>query len=510
MKANKNYYLDSFFWSTTSTLLRSIVNFISIPILLKYLGIDNYGILTLALSTNAYIAMMDIGGNTGPVKFFSEWFSQHDYARISKVAGTSVTFYILFGLLNAIILILMAIFGESWFKLTPEQFAEFKISLIIIALFAVFNWCSHVFSQLLTALEKISFIRQVEIVVSLLSFVLVIITVRFKLSLNSYFFFYTLIQSAIILPYYLFFKNPKIEIKLNLRPQAQWKEFAVVLKYSIAIFSMGIFQAMAAKSRPLILGFFAENAASVLGEYRIIEVFPSFLISICGSLVMIFLPRSSKYVLQNDRVAIEKMAYDGSKVTSIFSCLLCFPIIINAEEILSVYVGNEYLYLSKWLVLWCFTLVLNLYNSPIASLVLATGKTRMLVYSSGIACIVSMVINGLLCSVFGVGAAVVGYLIYIIIQQLFYFLYFDNRVMGLDSLRVLKEFGLPVLGGVILSFIVIFLSIRFFDIETTGRGGVVFFGVVKGIIWSICFVAYLHFSRIMSIKEMLSLVLKKQ
>lgn len=508
MKINNSYYFDSFFWSTTATLVRSVVNFISIPLLLSYLGIDNYGILTLALSTNAYIAMMDIGGNTGPVKFFSEWFSQKDYSRISKVAGTSITFYLLFGLLNAAILIFMAFFGESWFKLTPAEFQEYRTSLFIIAFFAIFNWCSHVFSQLITALEKISFVRKIEVLVSLLSFVVVLVTIKLSLTLNAYFFLYTLIQSLVIIPYYLCLKSRKNDFILSLWPQTHWRDFGVVLKYSIAIFSMGIFQALAAKSRPIILGVFADNASVVLGEYRIIEVFPAFLISICGALIMIFLPKSSKYVLQNDRIAIEKLAYDGSKITSIFSCLLCYPIMINALEILTVYVGPEYEYLAIWMILWCFTLLLNLYNSPIASLILATGKTRMLVYSSAIACVVSIIINSILCKSLGVGAAVVGYLTYIIIQQMFYFLYFDNKVLGLDSVRVLRVFGLPVLGGLFLSCVVYYFFEIIWDSSICDRGLLVLHGLIKGGTWLGLFVTYLHITRLMTVQEMKSLIVR--
>ena len=509
MKINNNYYLDSFFWSTTATLLRSVVNFISIPLLLNYLGIDNYGILTLALSTNAYIAMMDIGGNTGPVKFFSEWFSQKDYGRISKVAGTSITFYLLFGILNAAILVFMAFFGESWFKLTPAEFQEYRVSLFIIAFFAVFNWCSHVFSQLITAIEKIAFIRKIEILVSLLCFVVILLTIKLSLSLNTYFFLYTLVQSLIIIPYYLCLTSRKNDFKLSLWPQTHWKDFGVVLKYSIAIFSMGVFQALAAKSRPIVLGIFADNASVVLGEYRIIEVFPAFLISICGALIMIFLPKSSKYVLQNDRAAIEKLAYDGSKITSIFSCLLCLPIMINASEILTVYVGHEYAHLAIWMILWCFTLLLNLYNSPISSLILATGKTRMLVYSSAIASVVSIIINSFLCKTLGVGAAVIGYLVYIIIQQLFYFLYFDNKVMGLDSLRVLKAFGLPLIIGLLISIIIQYSFSYIFDYTTFSRLGIISFGIIKGILWLIVYMTTIHITNIFRFEEAKSLLLRK-
>src|SRR5690606_11267077 len=100
-----------------------------------------------------------------------------------------------------------------------------------------------------------------------------------------------------------------------------------------------------------------------------------------GMLINIFLPKTSKAIQNNDRSVIEDLAYTGTRYTSIAVTLLCFPILLNAEELLTLYVGASYSYLAVWLMLWVATLTLNLHNSPVSSLVLATGKTRMLVYS---------------------------------------------------------------------------------------------------------------------------------
>lgn len=70
------YYINSFFWSTLRTLLTAVLNFVSVPILLKYFGIDDYGILTLAISTNAYVAILDVSGSSGPIKYFSGWIAK--------------------------------------------------------------------------------------------------------------------------------------------------------------------------------------------------------------------------------------------------------------------------------------------------------------------------------------------------------------------------------------------------------------------------------------------------
>src|SRR5690606_11730699 len=147
---------------------------------------------------------------------------------------------------------------------------------------------------------------------------------------------------------------------------------------------------------------------SILSDYRVIEVFPIFIISIGGMLISILLPKTSQAIQRNDRNTIERMAYEGTKYTSILIALLCFPVILNAKELIILYVGEDYSHLSIWLSLWVFTLTLFLHNSPVSSLVLATGKTRMLVYSSGIACTVSIIFNAVLTQKFGVGSAVIG------------------------------------------------------------------------------------------------------
>lgn len=497
------YYFNSFFWSTIATLSRAIVNFISIPLLLKYFGIEDYGVLTLAISTNAYIALLDVGGNNGPIKFFSEWKTQNNIAKIERVSRTSISFYGILGAINIIILLIIAIWGQDWFNLTTSQFYQYKVSLIIIAAFSIVNWCTHVFSQLLIAFENIQFLRKIDVSIAVLNLLIVFLTIWFGLTLNEYFLFFTIVQSSIIIPYVIKLKHT--HLFHSFLPQLHWHEFGEVLKYCVAIFAMSIFQMLAAKSRPIILALFADNAAISLGEYRIVEVFPTFLISMCGALITIFLPRSAKHMINNDRSAIELMAYEGSKLTSIFSCLLCFPVIINAGEILEEYVGTNYSHLEIWLALWCFSLVLNLYNSPIASLVLADGKTKMLVYSSAIACLISIVINIILCKTYGMGAAVIGYLVYIIIQQLFYFFYFDNKVLLLDSLKVFKSFGMPVLMGSIASVPLCFTLSFFSDLS---KVELIILGMCKAFLWCILFISMLSLTKTIRFSDIKSIIKK--
>lgn len=122
----QNYYFKSFFWSTISRILSAIVGFISVPLLLGFYGKADYGILALATSCNGYMQLLDLGMNTGTVKFFSQWKAQGKIDLIHKVSGTNMTFYLIISSINILLLILLAAFGEPIFNITHEQFITLR------------------------------------------------------------------------------------------------------------------------------------------------------------------------------------------------------------------------------------------------------------------------------------------------------------------------------------------------------------------------------------------------
>ena len=406
MNETVKYITGSFLWSSLANVLNAGSKFVTIPLLLSHYGKEQYGLIALAVSINAYMQLMNMGMNTGAVTYFSQWLGQKEYARIDRVARSNLSVYGGLGLLNSLILLLLAWRSGTLFHLSPESTVDFRSLLYILAGFSVVNWTSLVFNQLLVADERIAFTQRVLSLRNVLNLMSVFLAIHLRWTLVEYFLMDSLVNTLIVVPYYWQCKRRKL-IR-SLLPAFYREDFYPVFKYSLALFAMSLFQYSATHSRPLILGIFSTEGASVLADYRVIEVFPVFIITIGGMMVSILLPKSSKAVEQNNRTAIEQIAYQGTRYTSILVAMLCVPILLNAKELLDLFVGAEYTHLSSWLMLWVFTLTLYLHNSPISSLVLATGKTRMLVYSSAVSCVVSMLINALLAPKYGVGSAVIG------------------------------------------------------------------------------------------------------
>src|SRR5690606_26818569 len=116
--------------------------------------------------------------------------------------------------------------------------------------------------------------------------------------------------------------------------------------------------------------------------------------------------------------------------------------------------GEDYQYLSIWMIIWLLTVLLSMHNTPVASLVLSSGKTRFLVYSSATACIISLPITVIFAPTLNVGAAVIGYFVYMIIQIAFFYIYYIPKVLKLNNAKIFFGSFFPSVLGAFIAFVV--------------------------------------------------------
>ena len=499
MRGN-NYYISSFFWSTLQKILNAILGFISVPLLLGYYGKAEYGILAIATACNGYMHLLDLGMNTGAIKFFSQWKAEGKQDLIYRVARTNITFYLLVACINIIGLTVLAVWGESIFSVTHKQFLQLRTCLFTIALFSIFSWTTTTFNQLLVADKQIAYTMQVQCIQTILKTLLIFIVLWANLSLTLYFFWLTVILALLLIPYAI--KCYRDKLVDSLKPAFYWNDFKIVLTFSLSIFALSLFQMTATQSRPIILSIFSTNGAETVSEYRIIEVIPQLIIMIGGTFSSIFLPKTSELVAKKDSRAIQSFAYKWTLRTSIITNLLCIPFIFSAAEVLSAYVGTEYIGLSQWMIIWCLTVLIQIHTTPGNALILAYGRTKLLVITSASACLLSMFINSVLCSYMGVGSAVIGYFIYVLIMITFYYMVYYKKLIGLNRIKMFRSFFIPTIISMGTLFLVQFipteqLSFTFMSL----RLNYIIVCIIKTLLWIIAYISLLLIFRIVDLKS---------
>jgi O-antigen/teichoic acid export membrane protein len=423
-------------WGIFSKLIDAAAKFVTIPILVGYYGKGDYGLIALAFSLNAYLRLMDMGLNIGSIRFFSMWITNKEWGKIQRVSQSSIVFYGVIGLVNAIIFIIMSIYAADFFNISPPQLPVFKYMLYVLAGSAIFNWTSNVVTQLLTANDQIAWVNKITIISSLLNFCSALMAIYFNLSLNFYFFLYIL-STLIVIPFNIYkLRVYDLPILSLISPRWDGKAFKEIMVYSVAIFAMGIFQFSADNLRPLLLGIYALKGIEVLTDYRVLQTIAMLVIAFGGVFMQVLLPSSSKIYAENNLEKIKVMVFEGTKYISVFLAFIVFILIVNAKTLLVLYMGVSYAEISIWLQLWLITVLFSMHNSPVASLVLASGKTSFLVYTSGIFCLLTLPVTIFLAPSLGVGATVIGYFSYVLLQISAYYFYYIPYVLKLNSLKL--------------------------------------------------------------------------
>lgn len=497
----ERYYLSSFFWSTATKILNALVGFVSVPLLIGQFGRAEYGILTLALSFNAYMHLLDLGMNTGAVRYFSMWKASGELDLKDRVARTNISFYTVIGIINAVILLSVAFFGEGLFSISHEQFILLRWCLLGLAVLSVFSWVSTVFNQLLVADLQMAFTMKMQFIQVVLKLALIILTLKASLALPTYFFFLNLLIAGLLVPYAV--KCRRNSLISSFKPAFYWKDFSVVLVFSLSIFALSFFQITATESRALVLGICYPDSANTLTDFRIISVVPTLIIAIGGTLSSIFLPGSSEMVAKDDREGIERFAYKWTRYTSVIANILCVPFILCAREVLCAYVGESNAHLTLWMQIWCLTVLIQIHTTPGNSLVLAYGRTKELVFTTAASCILSIVLNVVLCRHYGVGSAVISYFVYVCIVIGLYYMYYYRKVIGLKRHRMMLSFLVPT----VLSFAVYAICAYFIKLDVSSfpslapRLSYICICVIKTLAWLIPYALILLATRTVRLSE---------
>lgn len=452
-------------WGILSKVFDAAAKFLTIPLLVSFYGKHDYGIIALVFSLNAYLRLMDMGMNIGSIRFFAMWIAQGEWNKIGKVSRASIVFYGAIGIINGIIFIVLSRYGQALFNISPSQEPIFKAIMLVLAASTIFNWASNVISQLLTAHNEIGWVNKVTIVSSILNFLTAFLAIKLGLPLSTYFFLYVL-STLVIIPLNIYkLKVYNMPLRNLLSPKWDFLAFKEILNYGVAILAMGVFQFTADNLRPLLLGKFSINGLEVLTDFRVIQTVIALLMTLGGVFRQVLLPSSSKMLADKNEAGIHKMVYEGTKYITIFLSMIVFIMILNSEILLGLYMGSSYHVLALWLSLGLITALIGLHKSAIDSLILASGQTRFLVYISALGCLVTIPITIYLAPKYNVGAAIIGYLIYNLIEFFAYYLFYIKRVLSLDSWKIFSASFFPVILGGGFSALVSYYVIGIFNIN---------------------------------------------
>ncbi|MBI4371350.1 MAG: oligosaccharide flippase family protein, partial [Elusimicrobia bacterium] len=142
-------------YNAVSTLAALAVGLVVAPLLLRHLGLDQFGFWSLIWAITGSLALVDLRISAAVTRFAADAWARGDEKRVTRLASTGLTFYLALGLLEVVgALVLLAVPSRDLFDFPAAVAAEGRLTLLLaVAVFAI-NSAGSVFVGLLQGLQR--------------------------------------------------------------------------------------------------------------------------------------------------------------------------------------------------------------------------------------------------------------------------------------------------------------------------------------------------------------------
>ena len=195
--------------NTTLNLIGQIVpllvGVVTIPFIVRGLGTERFGLLSMAWVVLGYFIILDLGLGRATTKFVAEALGKGETERLPHLIWTSLGIHILLGLMGGLLLAtLTPILVEQVFKISPALIGEARSTFFILAISVPIILASRVLRGVLEAGQRFDLVNAVKIPLSSLIFVLPVIGILLDIDLPGIMFLLFVTRLCDTLAYLLF------------------------------------------------------------------------------------------------------------------------------------------------------------------------------------------------------------------------------------------------------------------------------------------------------------------
>lgn len=455
--------------SYISISLNTLINLMYVPLLLYFLGIEEYGLYQLIGSVIVYIAIMDLGLSGTTTRFYSKYIALEDQKNKENVLAISSILYIVITLIICSVGILLYFFLDDIFgsSLTQSELLSAKHIYIILLINIAISIPANVFTSIISSNEKFVFLKSLTLIQIIIQPFLIIGILTIEASaLNLVLVQAAVNIAAILIRVFYCFKILKVKVKLHSWDKGLLKEMTA---FSFFIFLTALLDQIFWKSDQLILGIVAGTASVAI--YSIATQIISNYMYLSTVMSGLFLPFITKKVAKeaSNKELTEIFIRIGRLQYLLLLCILS-GFLLFGKEFIGLWVGEEYYtaYYIALIIMVPFTidLIQNIGLTILQAKNLYAFRAKVFLFIA----VLNIIASIPLAIYFGpIGCAIASAISYFIGNAIIMNIYYHKKV-GIDIIAFWKEiFSISVplfsmifigiwlnlmnLGGIYFSFI---------------------------------------------------------
>jgi O-antigen/teichoic acid export membrane protein len=326
-------------FSFAAFLYTAALTAVGTPILVHHLGTEKYGVLSLALTTVAFLGVLDVGLSTSLVKFLATDVALGRYREVSRIAGAGIVAYAGLGLLGAGA---AAAFGagpaDEIFDFSPDIETVAALTFALVGAGFFFTLTSRVFGSAVAANQRLDVTAAVRALIA------------------------TVTWGGGILAIYSGYGLGGVALAIAVAPAVGLVVVAVAslrvvpgfrpvpnthLRILRQTFGFGLWIFVASTSGFLLLQFDrfvlgALKGASEVTYYAVPGNVGSYLYAAIVTLASIVIPVSSDLAARGDAQRLSTLYVRASRLIVIAMLSAAIPLIVFAHRILLYWIGSDF------------------------------------------------------------------------------------------------------------------------------------------------------------------------
>jgi len=389
-------------------MVNQVIAIFILPLFIKNLGAELYGIWIISGIILGYLGIMDLGFGQGVMKYISEAYVKNDIFKLNKVYNTASLLFLLLGFIILIIIYCFHIQIVQLFAINFENIKTANQLLLVSAVFAPFLWLSKItgitFRGILRFKEYSLFSSLQELGKTLAMLFLIIKG-------------FDILNIAIITNVvYLALWIPSLFVLFRIFPDLAFKKkfisFDVIkemMPFSMGVFYSQLIAMLALQADNLIIGI----AVSMSGVTAYIVASKLFYISsnYMSMLSGVLQPTTYQAFANNDKGLIDKILTKGTKYLAMLYTPIGYLGIIISPLFINTWMGPEYLKYVVWSQVFMAVFVFTSGTGIPLNLVFNSGRTRQVNIFKTATIFVNLIISILLVKKLGIGGPIIGTLI---------------------------------------------------------------------------------------------------
>jgi len=405
-------------------LFSVIINLITVPLTVNYLGAERYGLWMAISSIMALMSFADLGLGNGLLNAISKANGKKNV----KDAQTAVssTFYMLFGIAGLLLIIFIAIYPfthwEDVFNTQTELAAKEAAPTMFVLVFTfLLNMPLGIVRRIQDGYQEGFRFQMWLILGSFISFAGLLLCIYLETGLPWLVFAFSGGQLlATALNGIVLFAFQRKE----LFPRFSYFNLAVakyLFQAGLVFFLLGFFTLLIIASDDIILAH--TLGPSAVAGYEIVKKL--FLFSMFTQyLIQPLWPAFGEALESGDYTWVRNTLKRAMKLSIISNAIISLPLLHLGKHIVNIWVGNEFI--PDWSLLFGFYIyvLLNTYVGVISTFLNSSYLVKKLIYPLALTAIFSIILKIILALSIGVSgiiwATIIGYGIFFLVPSYFY------------------------------------------------------------------------------------------